>query len=88
MSTRRLGKFKITKDLLDNPQMQYTLRTKVFPALFICRAEYLYAEDCIEYVAESHIFDEVPFGYEIPNYNLMITVDNLDVFTVSAERVQ
>lgn len=67
--TRRLGKFSISWVLIDdNPQVVRQLLSK----MIIVRAETLYHDRSIEYIAMCDDFDVIPEGMIVPQYDIEI----------------
>ena len=77
----RVGKFKMSHRLLraDLDNIRWVLSHFV-----IVRAESLYYDDTIEYVAYSELFDEIPEGEIIPEYEIIIGEDK----SVRAEKLR
>lgn len=65
---RRVGIFRISTDVLHMQSHEVLLR--VFANFIIVRAETLFAERCIEYVAYSPLFGVVDEGEEFPEYEI------------------
>lgn len=69
MDSRQLGRYKISHALLeDEPRTALHITRHTIPV----RAEYLYAENCIEYVALSDNFRKLAIGGIPPYYNVII----------------
>jgi hypothetical protein len=74
IKNRRLGRFLIQKDLIDKRsgeilEMFSTLK------ILVVRAEALYAQDAIEYVGISPVFDEVESNLMVPTYYIKAETD-------------
>lgn len=66
---RRIGKFSIPSMMIDkNPEMAM----KIMGKMVIVRAENMFAEPVIEYIALSPLFQKLPLGEMIPEYELVI----------------
>lgn len=67
MSSRQLGKFTISRYLIENDT---EFISDVFSALKLIpvRSELMFHNDTMEYIAISKYFREVPMGSEIPEY--------------------
>lgn len=76
--SRRLGIFKIPCDSIEKrpDETRAALATCI-----VVRAESLYHEDAIEYVAISEHFEEIPLGTRPPEYKCILrTEDKKPVF--------
>lgn len=69
-----LGRFRLERDMIGLMPVEVL---KVMSKCIIFRAEYLFAEDCIEYVAGSLLFRESPRGTRIPFYKWYFENDEL-----------
>ena len=65
MNDRRLGRFKIAKEVIDRYPLQ---ATSVLSNIIIVRAEYMFEDDAIHYVGISSNFYPVKLGMTIPEY--------------------
>ncbi len=77
MNKRKIGKFRISHIFIERTS-QKTL-SKIMSNFVPIKAESLYAMDAIEYTALSDLFEEVPWGTEIPFYNIEVTGTNVKV---------
>ncbi len=74
MNSRQMGKFKIQEDIIrENPEL--VARAFALIHLVPIRAEMLFAERAIEFVAISDRFREVEQGVMCPEYEIKITDD-------------
>jgi hypothetical protein len=73
--TRNYGRFKITNNsIMDNPQA--VIDAFIQLRLLVVRAEFLFEDDAIEYMAYCTLFSPVPEGMIIPEYVIKITTEN------------
>ena len=70
VKSTRFGVFYFQVDLLENDQ---EIIKDVMSKCIVIRAECLLSRRVIEYTALSELFDEVPIGAEIPEYNILFT---------------
>lgn len=64
----KLGRFSITSELIRrSPEVVKMLMGD----MIILRAEHLFVNDVIEYTASSDLFEELPKGVKIPEYNIV-----------------
>jgi hypothetical protein len=68
---KRVGKFKISRDLLREDGNESLL--KLFANTIIVRAEYLYPEDSIKYIALSPLFRTKEECEIVPEYRMICT---------------
>lgn len=80
---RRIGKVLISIDLIQN---QPDLVRELTEGMIIVRAEQLFVEGAIEYIAISDHFDEVAEGGTAPNYMAKVTDNEDGTREVSFER--
>jgi hypothetical protein len=78
--SKRLGRFRLSMSII-NLDPKTVMR--VLGKMVIVRAETLYAEKCVEYMAMSNLFEVVEEAEQIPMYRLSITATG----KVSAEKV-
>lgn len=73
---QRRGRFSLTRDAIWNSD--YDLLKSVFCDIIVVRAEFLFAEDKLEYVAMSPKFDEILDNGAVPEYVCHVTTKQLD----------
>lgn len=76
---RNFGKFKITKELLDNilyvdvtHREMLNVLFEIFSKVIVLDARYDYLSDCMVYIAYSESFDSLYSGEDPPEYNIII----------------
>ena len=74
MKSNQLGKFKISEELVRRDPDQIFEAFQIIRAVPV-RAERLFAERAIEYVAICERFAEISPDTVCPDYNIRITVD-------------
>jgi hypothetical protein len=80
----RRGMFKLT---MDNFRDASPARVNAIMAqCVLTRREHLAAEDCVQYVAVSPLFDELQNGEIIPHYTFTAEPDGAGGYTVTAVR--
>ena len=78
---RRLGRFRISKDLLF---VDPAAVKKIFSNMIIIRCEYLIHIPAFEYYAYSDLFEPVEYGQECPMYEINIKkLDRRTIISVS-----
>lgn len=75
MNEKQLGVFKIDEDLVRSEPEKVARVLAIMKAVPV-RAEVLFAERKIEYIALSEVFDETPVGTRVPEYELTIEYDS------------
>ena len=73
LRNKRKGKFYVSRRIGEMAIDNEWLRECLFSNFVIIRAEYLFYNDQIEYIAYSPLFREVEEGESIPRYELIIT---------------
>lgn len=69
VAERRLGRFTVSRDSLDNwPEAQI-----LFAQVVIVRCEFRHSTDRFEYEAYSPCFDVAPLGFVTPEYVAILT---------------
>jgi hypothetical protein len=68
-TNRRIGKFRINREVMDNWRQANGLLTNVF----VLRCEFMEADRCFHYVALCDEFEEVQLGEEPPEYEVIVT---------------
>ena len=82
---RRIGRFKITLDLIDaHPYLVMTAMARCI----IVRAESMYASNLIEYTAISPEFDVIPEGVVEPAYSIKVNTDEAGSYSIMFIRVK
>lgn len=76
MKSKRIGKFSITRDLID--AAPEAVRRLVMSNVIVLRAELMAHMDAIEYIAISDEFEEVEPGMMPPDYVVTITTHYSD----------
>jgi len=80
--SRNLGCFGITPGAIDDCVPEVFAILKLVPV----RVEFLYHSQRFEYIAVSEYFDPVPFGMEIPRYELLISRDKHGKISATVSR--
>ena len=83
MRLDRLGKFIVSIEVLTEENEDFR---KFIGQFIIVRAEMLYAQDVIAYVAHSTMFDKTEHGDRIPEYNLIASKKDDGTVEFSVER--
>ena len=84
MKNRRIGKFKVTQNVIENEDAP-----RIFAAFgFVpMRVEHHYSNGTFEMVGLSHLFDENPECMIVPEYDVTITVHEDLSISVEATRL-
>ncbi len=72
----RRGRFSLTREAIWSSD--YDLLKVVFGDIIVVRAEFLFAEDKLEYTAMSPKFDEIQEGGQIPEYVCHVNTSTVD----------
>lgn len=83
--TRRYGKFEVSVPLIENNPEEVS---KIFEGLVMTRAEHLFHNDTIEYIAWSPHFRELNEGESAPEYIAEIARDDDGTITVKWRDVE
>ena len=83
MRLDRLGRFRVSVEVLTEENEDFR---KFIGQFIIVRAEMLYAQDVIAYVAHSPMFDKTEHGDRIPEYNLIASKKDDGTVEFSVER--
>jgi len=70
MRTRRIGRFAISRELVERDQ---EIARKIMGRCIIVRCEMMYHADSLEYMAMSPDFDEIDQGMIAPEYEVHIS---------------
>lgn len=73
IADRRLGKFRLTRQLLESLTDQQL--EQMFRPFVVSRAEYYWPGDTVEYSAFSPLFPRVPEGSDGDHYTLVLYDD-------------
>ncbi|MGB7594583.1 MAG: hypothetical protein WBL80_03355 [Erysipelotrichaceae bacterium] len=69
----RIGRFKVPQIMLRSKRIDEKFYLQVlFTGLFITEANYLKAEDKVEYKAIGKVFDDINDGDTIPDYDVFV----------------
>lgn len=78
------GKFSVSMEIIrENPDFVM----KLMGMCVIVRAERMFVNDSIEYIALSELFDEVEEGHQIPEYNMIHIEDDDFTFPIVASKI-
>jgi len=70
---RRIGRFVVSNKLVESsPEIAKLLMGQ----MIILRCEYMYGDDTFSYTALCDAFEEVPFGEQIPKYDVTCMSEN------------
>ena len=74
MVNQRVGKFNIDRYLIDNDPSSVR---KIMGQCIVIRAEHMFMNDAVEYIAISDHFDNRERGALIPEYNVIINKEKV-----------
>lgn len=80
MIMKRRGKFLINRVFMQDRE---NIALAVLRNCLVVRAEHLFCEDSVEYVACHSDFDEVPINQITPNYTAEISMQDSNEFSIN-----
>jgi hypothetical protein len=69
LKSRKMGKFTVGREIIDD---HADVVKSIMGTLIVVRAEFLFAEDSVEYVAVCDDFDEFNEGEVLPTYDVVV----------------
>lgn len=81
---RRFGRFKLKIEMIEQKP---EVALEILGRCIIFRAEQLYYDEAISYMAWSEMFDKVPDYEQAPKYDFIITQTEKGFITYRAERI-
>ena len=80
----RAGRFRFSTKLIES--LSYNVLIDIMKNFIIIKCDYIFHGKYIEYIAISHLFDEIEKGAVTPEYTIMITQEKNRKHSVSVQR--
>ena len=88
MNNRQIGQFKIDHESIQQDPDRVAAIFSIIDCVPV-RCVWLFAESAISYTAIAETFDVVPEGSQIPEYDLIVTLNEFgSIESVNAKRIK